>query len=570
MNKKKMRYSLRVRMVIWNGIVVFLLILIGWRCYQHFISLDQLENTVVEQVQPKNKATESLVTDLIAMQNNVRGYLLSGDEAMLQAYQTAQAKLQKDIATVRSGEPNHDAIKDLVEKDVLPKVNALQAEFDKQVQLGKSGKVEEARASLSKIDGDMAALRASDEKLMGEFLKTSEDVWTNGKQAIADAKGWIFYGGASAIIVAAFAILVFIRTILAPIREISLQLREIAEGDADLTRRLNVKNNDEIGDLADGYNKMTEKLRDLISQISVSADLVSVSSEELNTTAESTKLATEQISSTIREIAAGADHQVESVGACAGEMERMSSGSQEIARNAGSVSEMAQQTSEIARTGNQAIRSAIDQMTSIHTTIGGLSGVVQKLGERSEQIGNILGAITAISAQTNLLALNAAIEAARAGEQGRGFAVVADEVRKLAEQSSNSALEIGELIRAIQEETSQAIQSMERGNEEVTVGINVVNMAGESFEQILEAVNQVAERIRMVSNASDQMSVGTAQVVHQFATISQVASGAAVGTQNVSTVAQDQLASMSEIANSASSLSALAEELSTLVGKFRF
>ncbi|PWK07468.1 methyl-accepting chemotaxis protein [Tumebacillus permanentifrigoris] len=570
MKMKKMRYSLRVRMVIWNGIVVFLLLLIGWRCYQHFISLEQLEGTVVEQVQPKNKAADALVTDLVSMQNSVRGYLLNGQESSLSSYQATQAKLQKDIETVRSGELNHDVIKDLVEKDVLPKVKDLQVQLDTQIQLGKSGKLAEARAAVAKVDADMAVLRTSDEKLMAEFMKIGKIVWTDGQQAIADAKGWIFYGGASAVVVAVFAIYVFIRTILAPIREINLQLREIAEGDADLTRRLNVKNNDEIGDLAIGYNKMTEKLRDLISQISVSADMVSVSSEELNTSAESTKLATEQISSTIREISAGADHQVESVGSCAGEMERMSSGAQEIARNAGSVSDMAQQTSQIAREGNEAIRSAINQMTSIHTTIGGLSGVVQKLGERSEQIGNILGAITKISAQTNLLALNAAIEAARAGEQGRGFAVVADEVRKLAEQSSMSALEIGELIRAIQDETLQAMQSMDRGNEEVTVGISVVNKAGESFEQILEAVNQVAERIRVVSSASDQMSVGTSQVVHQFETISQVATGTAVGTQNVSAVAQEQLSSMNEIAMSASSLSMLAEELSMLVGKFKF
>ncbi|MBL0386578.1 methyl-accepting chemotaxis protein [Tumebacillus sp. ITR2] len=568
--KKRIRVPLRLRTGLTNSIVVFFLIFICVTCYQIFGELEQQSNTIVTDAIPTGTAAHNLLTDLVNMETGVRGYVITGKDEYLDPYRAGQDQLQKDLETIRTHEGDHPIMKDLVESQALPHIQKLQTYFAGQIQLVKAGKVEDARTHINDGKAAMDSFRTLYTQINADIDKLTADSWNDSKGATKSARMWILTAGPLAIAFALILTFVLIRTILTPIRDVNAQLAEIASGDGDLTKHISIKNNDEIGDLAASFNGMVDNLRGLVAQISESAEQVASSAEELNASADLTKQATEQISGTILEIAEGADHQVRSVGDCAQEMDQMSSGAQQIASSANHVSQMANQTSEIATVGNRAIRSAIDQMNSIHSTIEDLSGVVQKLGQRSEQIGNIIEVITAISAQTNLLALNAAIEAARAGEQGRGFAVVADEVRKLAEQSSASAQEIGELIRAIQEETGLAMTSMEKGTQEVTVGINVVNTAGASFEQIFEAVNDVASQIREVSAASQQMSAGTSQVVQQFEMISQVAEGAASGTQNASAVAQEQLASMQEIASSASSLAHLADELQELVGKFKY
>ncbi|BCJ86548.1 hypothetical protein skT53_15330 [Effusibacillus dendaii] len=219
--------------------------------------------------------------------------------------------------------------------------------------------------------------------------------------------------------------------------------------------------------------------------------------------------------------------------------------------------------------GNQAIRTAISQMNSIQNTVSGLAKVITGLGERSQEIGQIVEAITSIASQTNLLALNAAIEAARAGEHGRGFAVVADEVRKLAEQSSISAQQISELIATIQEETNKAVESMERGTKEVSEGITAVNLAGESFEQIGHSITDVSSQMQEVSAASKQMSTNSQQVIKSIDTISEITESTAAGAQNVSAASEEQLATMEEITASANALAQMAEELQKIVMKFK-
>lgn len=570
MNKKKRRVPLRLRVGITNSIVIFFLIFICVACYQIFGELEQKSDLIVTDAVPTGYAAQGLLTDIVDMDTGVRGYLITGREEFLAPYKAGKAELEQDLATIREHEKMHPALQDLVENQAAVKIKELQTYFESQIKLVQAGKIDDARARVNDGKSAMDSFRATAAQISTEVEALTNDAWNGSKSATNQARIWILGVGPLAIITAVIFIIVFIRTILYPIRNVNRQLREIAEGEGDLTKRIHVKNNDEIGDLAESFNKMAGNLQSLVGQISVSAELVAASAEELNASAEMTTKATEQISSTILEIAEGADHQVRSVGDCAIEMEQISSGAQQVASSASHVSQMATHTSEIAQGGNRAIRSAIEQMTSIHATIADLSEMVKKLGDRSLQIGEIVELITAISGQTNLLALNAAIEAARAGEHGRGFAVVADEVRKLAEQSSSSAQQISDLVRTIQDETTLAIESMEKGTQEVTVGIEVVNTAGSSFEQILESVTTVEGQFREVSAASQQMSAGTAQVVLQFEAISQVAEGAATGTQNVSAVAEEQLASMEEISSSASVLTDLADELQMLVGKFKY
>ncbi|TKI58434.1 methyl-accepting chemotaxis protein [Brevibacillus antibioticus] len=358
------------------------------------------------------------------------------------------------------------------------------------------------------------------------------------------------------------------RQISRPIAAVASVANRISEGELTV-QPLQIRTKDEVGQLSQSVNTMVLNLRTIIQQVNDTASDLASSAEELSVNSDHTSKATEQIAITIQEVAYGAEKQVKSVEESVTAIQGVSTGAQLVATNAQQAAESALDASQIAVEGNQALQVVISQMQSIENTVGNIADIVKRLGNSSQEIGQIVQVITAIAEQTNLLALNAAIEAARAGEQGRGFAVVADEVRKLAEQSAQSAQQIKLLITTIQLESNQAVVSMEQGTKEVATGLMVVNNAGKSFEQIQDAVTQVASQIQEVKSYSEQMSLGTKQVVELVGVIEEVAENSADGTQSVSAATEEQLAAMEEVNSSATSLARIAEELQSHVSKFK-
>ncbi|WP_134704835.1 methyl-accepting chemotaxis protein [Ammoniphilus sp. YIM 78166] len=352
-----------------------------------------------------------------------------------------------------------------------------------------------------------------------------------------------------------------------PISRMAGLAQNIAEG--DLTRSIAITGQDEVGKLARDMNVMRDNLKEVIVGVRDNAEQVATSAEELTAGAEQTAQATQQIARTIQEVASGAEKQVVSIEESSHMLTDMNQGIQQIAASTQKVSVSSAHTLEQAKVGAEAISAASDQMGSIHHTMNGLARVVKGLGERSQEIGKILEVITGIAAQTNLLALNAAIEAARAGEQGRGFAVVADEVRKLAEQSAQSARQISSLIVSIRDETHEAVNTMETAMNEVTGGRDKVHAAGDFFKEIMESIDDVAGQIEEVSAAIEQMSASSEQVVQSMGTVIGIAEASSAGTQQISAAVQEQLATMEEITSSASTLTGMAEELQKMIGKFK-
>lgn len=381
----------------------------------------------------------------------------------------------------------------------------------------------------------------------------------------------IFYKTALVVFIALIIGMALVYFIISSITKPLKSLVRISEkiGQGDLTRVINVKSNDELGQLGNRFNQMAKNLRELIEQIGNNTEQVAASAEELTASAEQTGKATEQIASTIQEVAAGSEKQMESVEISSRKIGDLAVEVQRIADNAQSATISSADASERASEGERNIQLAISQMNAINDTFGDLSESVKALGDRSNEINQILEVITNIASQTNLLALNAAIEAARAGEHGRGFAVVAEEVRKLAEQSSDSAQQIAYLISGIQQETSKTVQSMENATNEVNEGIGAVDLAGHSFILIRQSVNEVAAQIEQISSSVQEISSGTEQVVHSVIAISEVAEVAAAGTQNVSAATEQQLASMEEISASAHALSNMADDLHQAIGRFK-
>lgn len=357
------------------------------------------------------------------------------------------------------------------------------------------------------------------------------------------------------------------RKISNPIIELSSIVREIAKG--DLRNTLDIHSNDEIGELGKDVNVMTRDLRSLIKQLATSVEQLAASSQELTASAEQSAQAANQVAESIVEVAEGAGTQLQAADTSKRIMEKLSSGIQEIADNTMTIVTTAQKTSTVALDGSAAVLDARNQMICIENSVKSSSVAVSSLGERSKEIGQIVNTISGIAGQTNLLALNAAIEAARAGEQGRGFAVVADEVRKLAEQSQEAAKQITTLITEIQTDTAKAVAAMIDETQQVKRGTEVVDKAGKTFDEITTFVQQMSTQTRDISVEIQEMAKGSQSMVVLVNEFDEISKNTSDQTQTVSAATEEQSASMEEIASSSHALARMAGDIQSAISKFK-
>jgi len=366
----------------------------------------------------------------------------------------------------------------------------------------------------------------SDEEFDGDIKKTIAEGIVIGLVGIllqAGLAGWL------------------LTTIMRPVNAMVAMLKDMAEGEGDLTRTLDDSSKDEIAMASRYFNLFIKKLRNIIGQLAQASQEVASASNQLHATAE-------QMATGVEEVAAQA-------GAVATAGEEMSATSSNIAQNCQFAAEGSKQASETAVSGAKVVDETIAVMNSITERVRNSARAVESLGSRSDQIGAIVGTIEDIADQTNLLALNAAIEAARAGEQGRGFAVVADEVRALAERTTRATREIGEMIKTIQTETKGAVIAMEEGVKEVAIGSEKAANSGKALELILDQINAVTDQIARVATAADQQTATTSEISSNMQQITEVVAQTASGAQ--------------ESAAASSQLSSLAEDLRKIVGQFK-
>lgn len=358
------------------------------------------------------------------------------------------------------------------------------------------------------------------------------------------------------------------RRIVKPLENLAHSTAEVAAGDLT-SHEMRINTSDEIGRLADSFQTMVVNLRKMIDHVQRSAEQVAAASEELTANAEQVQQVNSQVNSTIIEVAQDTDEQVNAVGEATALIQQMSAGIQQVAANANVVAESSDKTVAAAQNGGKSIDEAVNQMQHIEKTVSHSAAVVEKLGERSKEIGQIVDTISGIAGQTNLLALNAAIEAARAGEQGRGFAVVAEEVRKLAEQSQEAAKQIADLIGEIQGDTDKAVAAMNEGTREVKVGTEVVNVAGQAFGEILESIKLMLDQVREISAAIQQMASGSQEILVSMQSVDKISKDTLAQTQTVTAATEEQSASIDEIATFSERLADMAKELQNQVNSFK-
>jgi methyl-accepting chemotaxis protein len=343
-------------------------------------------------------------------------------------------------------------------------------------------------------------------------------------------------------------------------------LRTIGRG--NLTRKLSPKSRDEFGQIQFELNKINLGVKDMIESIQMNAKNVTSSASELSLSAEETSKAAEHIASTIQEIATGSESQAHSMEHSAKSVIDMSTGIQTIEENAKNVSVFAKQTSKAAATGHEFVSSAITQMGMIGETVTSLIGDVEDLGARSEQIGEIVELIKSIASQTNLLALNAAIEAARAGEHGKGFAVVAVEVRRLAEQTADSAKQIVGLISGMQSETRQVVVRTEQATKAVHAGTEGIYAVGRAFDEIQRSIADITSKAEQLLTTIQPVAQGAKEIAVTIENVSAISDAFVGKAQTVSAATEEQTASMEEIASSSSLLTHMALDLQRIVSRF--
>lgn len=366
-----------------------------------------------------------------------------------------------------------------------------------------------------------------------------------------------------------FGLMWLTRNLAESIGGVTATLRNIASSGGDLTRRIPVRSSDEMGDLAEAANQMLDGLQKMMKELRESTAELAASAILLKQGADENARVSSEVSKAVEKVASGSETQVAQSQEISATMQETQDGLNQVAATTTGVSDAAQSTVSRAEEGSELLRSTSAEIAQVDTAFRSLQEVVRGLNHKSNEVREVIGYISEVANQTNLLALNAAIEAARAGEHGRGFAVVAGEIRKLADQTQQSAIQIGDTIGTMSSDIAQVATMFEQSAGQVFSAVSGMQNAEVTFRDIVGKVGQLTSDIVDVAAAVEQMSAGSSSVVQSIQDISRITEETASFTEQVSAMTEEQLSSTEEMARTAENLSTMATRLKGLVGNFK-
>lgn len=523
--------------------------------YQHLLDNDAEMRFLLKNVQYR----------ITSLSNDERAYLLTGDTSYPGEIEAKKTEITTTMKTVQSKHIPENIQKALVTLD--KELVAYYAISDKVVSTYQKDPAQALQIHMVE-ERDLRkehltpALDAVIELIDSEMAKNTVILQEHNSQTLVIIRTAFIIS-----ILVGVMVLLALRQALKPIEQLQTALAYVTEG--DLTKNINVTSKDEIGQLAQGLNTMIVTLRQTIATIYDTSHQVATSAEELNASSDQSTLTTEHLSNLTQNFAESTEQQLHKFIDMSNTISELSSTIQQVYVNGEEMDHLSNTAKEATVVGSTGMTGIVSEMNVIYGSVEDTYKMIQGLEEKSTAIEHIVSLISSLAEQTNLLALNAAIEAARAGEHGKGFAVVADEVRKLAEESKTSANNVREVLVEIQRETEVAVHSMSNGLEKVKSGMAVTQQVNGTFQTIDASISQLSKKVAEVSNHLRDMSMQSERVVTFVEEVKSLAESNTTAIHDSTAATQEQLASSEEISSAAETLARLADEQKSMVAQFK-
>ncbi|MDQ0203567.1 methyl-accepting chemotaxis protein [Pectinatus haikarae] len=567
------KMKVREKLVLLVTILLFFIILLSGVGYY---SLDK-SHLITNKMYNENLLAIEYIYDVRTMirrtQEDTYRILLEENDAERQQYfndiTETKKTIENDISKFQNLSLNKDILDSAKDADnkYLQYVN-IQNEI---IQLGMHNSNEQGH-TLYKEKGDFLLSQFYDDQytLIKKLSESADQMNIQNEDYFKVSSILFIIITMAAILLSILIGWVIIKQISKNLNKINEIVKDMANGDfSNIIANDNLNDKSEFGDLSRNIAIMTKNIATLLKKITHSSDTLAASSEELTASAEQSAQASNQVAASVTRVAESADKQLQLSNKSDSAVKNISTSMEKLSVNTNILSDSVEKTTKAANKGDIAINKTIEQMHIIKEKTNATSSVITDLENKSQQIGKIVDVISNIAGQTNLLALNAAIEAARAGDAGKGFSVVAEEVRKLAEQSQDAAKQITELITDVQHKTDNAVTFMTEGKAEVEKGTEVVSMAGENFEQIISMVNTMLTQIGNNAHAVDEITNYMENVATLVNETDKESRKSSAETQTISAAAEEQSASSEEIASASQALSKMAAEVQNNIRTFK-